>query len=181
MAVPRLIEWGPGWLVMAAPGVAIRPPVGRLRRCATWWPCRRPSPRPRRWPTRGPADPFGADLSRLLAAGVDVELPPPLAELRADPAPLLAALDGLPVTLVHGDAWRGNLVWASGCPVWIGWEECSRAPAVADLATWSYGSAFVPRTWTPERDLRAYGVVDRRAVEAAFLLLFSGPGRAGVE
>jgi hypothetical protein len=172
LAVPRLIEWGPGWLVMAD---ARRgdPPAG--------W-----SPAPMRdlaamheafaetAAVADPrlADPFGADLSRFLAAGADVELPPPLAELHADPAPLLAALDGLPVTLVHGDAWWGNLVWASGCPVWIDWEECSRAPAVADLATWVYGSAFVPPTRTPERDLVAYGPVDRRAVEAAFLLLF---------
>src|SRR5919112_2560724 len=102
------------------------------------------------------ADPFGTGLSGLLAAGAAVELPPPLDQLHADPAPLLAALAGQPVTLVHGDAWHGNLIWVTGRPVWIDWEECSRAPAVADLATWLYGSAFVPPTPTPERDLAAY-------------------------
>ena len=67
---------------------------------------------------------------------------------------------------------NGNVIWDDGHPVWIDWEECSRAPAVAELATWIHGSAFVPPSQTRERDLAAYGPVDTRAVEAAFLLLF---------
>jgi Ser/Thr protein kinase RdoA (MazF antagonist) len=47
---------------------------------------------------------------------------------------LLAALAGQPITLIHGDAWRGNLNWDADRPVWIDWAGCSRAPAVADRA-----------------------------------------------
>jgi hypothetical protein len=172
LSVPRLIESGPGWLVMADAGQG-EPP-------ANW------SPAPMydlaamhtaftdsvAVADARLADPFGTDLPGLLAAGATVELPAPLAELHADPVPLLAALADQPITLIHGDAWHGNLVWATDRPSWIDWEECSRAPAVADLATWVHGSAFVPASPTPERDLAAYGPVDRRAVEAAFLLLF---------
>ena len=172
LAVPRLIEAGSGWLVMVDAGRGGPPagwsaaPMGDLAALHAIFADSTALADARL------ADPFGADLSGLLAAGAAVELPPPLDRLHADPAPLLAAFAGQPVTLVHGDAWHGNLVWATGRPVWIDWEECSRAPAVADLATWLYGSAFVPPTPTPERDLAAYGPVDRRAVEAAFLLLF---------
>lgn len=125
----------------------------------------------------GDGDGVGAEAGDGVGAGVTgAELPEPLATLRADPSPLRAAIAGQPATLVHGDAWRGNLLWRAGRPYWLDWEEASRAPAVADLATWLYGTPFVPPTPTPDADLAAYqevsGPVDRVALDAAFLLLF---------
>jgi hypothetical protein len=181
LRTPRLIDAGQRWLAITDLGDSVLP--------QSW------SPAPLRdlaalhaqftdsavlYDTRL-ADPFGADLNEHLAVAraavasstvIGSGLSPALADLLADPTPLLDALADQPMTLIHGDAWYGNLVWRSAVPFWIDWEECSRGPAVADLATWLYGTPFVPPTPTPDLDLTAYGPVGRKAMDAAFLLLF---------
>lgn len=170
LAVPELVDIGEGWMLLT--DVGPDDPPGR------WSPVpMRDLAALHREFTADPAvdhpslaDPFGAPRM----AGPP--LPAPLDALAADPSPLVAALADLPVTLVHGDAWHGNLLWRGERPWWLDWEEASRAPAVADLATWLYGTPFVAPSPAPAADLaayeQAYGPVDRRALEAAYLLLF---------
>jgi hypothetical protein len=111
----------------------------------------------------------------------ELDLPPELRALAADPEPLLAEI-GDAVTLVHGDAWPGNVLSTpGGRRCWIDWEEAGVGHPALDLATWLHGSPWVPRASDPERDLAVYlaaraGDLDAlefgRAVDAAVVLLF---------
>jgi aminoglycoside phosphotransferase (APT) family kinase protein len=102
--------------------------------------------------------------------------------LLADPSPLAELLDPQPRTLVHGDAWPGNVL-ARGSQdfVWLDWAESGAGPAALDLAIWLYGSPWAPGSTNPEGALAAYLAARttrmeprtfRRAVEAAAVLGF---------
>jgi hypothetical protein len=120
-------------------------------------------------------------VDRSTALAAELALPEPLQKLAADPRLLLGGLAG-PTTLVHGDAWPGNvLATRGGGRCWIDWEEAGRGHAALDLANWLHGSPWVPRSPSPERDLAVYlaarkTAVDdagfRDAVDAAVVLLF---------
>jgi thiamine kinase-like enzyme len=126
------------------------------------------------------------ELPALLERVANFEPSEPLRRLIADPSPLLAELSG-PRTLVHGDAWPGNIVGTC----WIDWEEAGVGHPALDLANWLYGSPWVPASTDPERDLALYlnaravridADAFARAVDAAVILLFillDLPGIAG--
>ncbi|MBI2168161.1 MAG: hypothetical protein HYU28_01480 [Actinobacteria bacterium] len=130
-------------------------------------------------------DPLGADLDASLGyarrvPGLDAILDG-AAALAADPTPLLEALAGPPVTLLHGDPWPLNVLRpAPGRRVWIDWAGTARGPAALDLATWLDQAAWVldaPRVSEQfERYAQAAGVDDvvafRRGVDAATVLWF---------
>jgi aminoglycoside phosphotransferase (APT) family kinase protein len=133
----------------------------------------------------GPA-PGPADLARLLCklhqiAPPPVPLPPyrPLvsvrqaiesshvihederAWLRNRCEELLAAYDRLsfplPAGIIHGDAWRGNLLRDGPCVVLADWDEVSTGPREIDLVPTLQGTRFgLPE---PERDafIASYG------------------------
>jgi aminoglycoside phosphotransferase (APT) family kinase protein len=130
-------------------------------------------------------DVFGREREGLLAAARAAPpegMPEPLASLLVDPSPLTAIVDAEPRTLVHGDAWPGNvLARGPGDYVWLDWEEAGAGPAALDVAVWLYGSPWVPGSASPEGDLGAYvsartTPVDprafKRAVDAATVLAF---------
>ncbi len=129
---------------------------------------------------------FGRERDALLAeARVSANaaaLPDPLSSLLADPTPMTEMLDTQPRTLVHGDAWPGNVLARSPKAfVWLDWAEAGAGPAAFDLAVWLYGSPWAPGSSSPEGALAAYlaartSRVDpaafRRAVDAAAVLGF---------
>lgn len=144
-------------------------------------------------------DVTGAELPGLHARSVrlaeELELPDPLRTLAAGPAALLANLGG-PMTLVHGDAWPGNVIESpDGRRCWIDWEEAGVGHAALDLANWCFGSPWVPPSSDPDRDLATYLAARtvsldaqefRLAVDSAVVLLFllldlPGLADAGVE
>jgi hypothetical protein len=109
-------------------------------------------------------------------------LPEPLSSLLADPSPLLVILETQPRTLVHGDAWPGNVL-ARGTQdfVWLDWAESGAGPAAFDLAVWLYGSPWAPGSTSPEGALGAYLAARttpveprafKKAVDAASVLSF---------
>ena len=111
--VPTLVDTGPGWILMedvggepAAPD-DVSPlehlaPVHELFDGATGIEHERFR------------DVFGREREQLLAlargSANAAALPEPLASLLDDPSPLDAFLDAEPRTLVHGDAWSGNVL-----------------------------------------------------------------------
>jgi thiamine kinase-like enzyme len=118
-------------------------------------------------------------------------LPEPLLDIANNPEPLLAHLLGAS-TLLHGDAWPGNILpMPDGRRCWIDWEEAGAGHPAIDLASWLYGSPWVPPAPDPERDLTTYlsaraSRMDlsefRLAIESARVLLFlllDLPGVAG--
>ena len=186
LRVPRLLEAGEGWLLLEAVEVADRD--GASWRDATLADLARlhesyaekqvlHDPRLR--------SVTASELARLtehcVALAGELELPAPLRVLIADLEPLLVELRDAR-TLVHGDAWPGNVLSAiDGGRCWIDWEEAGVGHPALDLATWLHGSPWVPPADDPERDLAAYleartdGVNEprfRRAVDAAVVLLF---------
>ena len=128
----------------------------------------------------------GRELPTLLERAADFKPPEPFRSLIADPSSVLAELSS-PDTLVHGDAWPGNVLGT----YWIDWEEAGSGHPALDLANWLYGSPWVPASSDPARDLTIYldARADRidadgfaRAVDAAVVLLFmllDLPGIAG--
>jgi hypothetical protein len=124
---------------------------------------------------------FPALLEVSVEFGDALDLPDPLRRLAVNPAPLLAELNG-ESTLVHGDAWPGNVLPTTDeTRCWIDWEETGVGHPALDLANWLYGSPWVPPAADPDGDLAVYlearaTPVDaggfRRAVDAAVLLLF---------
>lgn len=123
----------------------------------------------------------------------DLALPEPLLTLAVSPEPLLTQLLGA-TTLLHGDAWPGNVLrLRGGGRCWIDWEEAGIGHAALDLANWLYGSPWVPPVPDPEHDLTVYlsartSRIDPdefgRAVDSAVVLLFlllDLPGLAGHE
>ena len=186
LCVPRLLDAGEGWLLLEAVKVADRDvaswreaalaDLARLHESFAENPVL-DDPRLRSVAAR--------ELARLREHGValagELELPAPLRVLVADLEPLLAEVRGAG-TLVHGDAWPGNVLPKTDCGrCWIDWEEAGVGHPALDLATWLHGSPWVPPADDPERDLAVYldartdGVDEprlRRAVEAAVVLLF---------
>ena len=143
VAGPRLVAAGDGWVVTAEVGGDDSPwddadLAGALADLARLHDAyqddlpagagtvlRRPNDAPVTGELLAPARPF-AHL-----------LPPVLAGLLADPAPLLDVLAAEPVTLLHGDPWPANIRRTGpGRRVWLDWEHASAGPAAADLATW---------------------------------------------
>jgi len=57
-----------------------------------------------------------------------------LLELVHDPAPLLAALEAGPMTLVHGDWKLGNLGSGPDATILLDWDRCGSGPPPVDLA-----------------------------------------------
>jgi hypothetical protein len=183
--VPRLVDAGEGWLLLEAVQVADGDGTTWRDAALADLACLHESfaeklvlddPRLR--------SVIAAELARLtehaVALADELELPAPLRVLVGDLDPLLAEVRGTR-TLVHGDAWPGNVLpTIDGGRCWIDWEEAGAGHPALDLATWLHGS-WVPPADDPERDLAVYlaartdGVNEprlRRAVEAAVVLLF---------
>jgi hypothetical protein len=183
--VPKLVDAGPGWIVTEdAAGQPVLPDdVAPLEGLA--------------WTHElfeGAAgieherfrDVFGREREGLLSeARVSANaaaLTEPLAWLLADPSPLIAIVEAQPRTLVHGDAWPGNVVSTGPKDfVWLDWSECGAGPAAFDMAVWLYGSPWAPGSTNPDGALVAYLAarstpVDppgfRRAVDAVAVLGF---------
>ena len=185
VSLPTLIEAGPGWILMddvAADPVSpddVSPLAGLARMHELFEGATGIEHERFR-------DVFGREREGLLAeARVSANaaaLREPLSELLADPSPLAELLDPQPRTLVHGDAWPGNVL-ARGSQdfVWLDWAESGAGPAALDLAIWLYGSPWAPGSTNPEGALAAYLAARttrmeprtfRRAVEAAAVLGF---------
>jgi thiamine kinase-like enzyme len=67
---------------------------------------------------------------------------------------LVEILDAQPITLVHGDAYPGNVLRPQpGTRVWIDWEDSLVGPAAFDLAAffgngpWLLGRSLSRREW----------------------------------
>ncbi len=105
-------------------------------------------------------DVFGREREGLLAlargSANAAALPEPLASLLDDPSPLDTFVDAEPRTLVHGDAWPGNVLTRGKDIVWLDWTESGAGPAAFDLSLWLYGSAWTPGSTSPEGALGAY-------------------------
>jgi hypothetical protein len=184
--VPSLLESGEGWLLLRAVEVvdcavdswrdAALADLARLHENFAEEPLLND---PRLRSVTGSEFRLLRDRSVTLAAELD--LPEPLRRLAANPEPLLAKLGGA-TTLVHGDAWQGNVLpTADGGHCWIDWEEAGAGHPALDLATWLHGSPWVPPTHDPDRDLASYlaartagldGADFRHCVDAAVVLLF---------
>ncbi|MGZ5213566.1 MAG: phosphotransferase family protein [Actinomycetota bacterium] len=185
VGVPKLVDAGPGWLLMEDVGGEPVPPedvspleglarVHELFEGATGIEHERFR------------DVFGREREGLLSeAHVSANaaaLPEPLSSLLADPSPLVAIVESQPRTLVHGDAWPGNVLTHGPKDfVWLDWAESGAGPAAFDLAVWLYGSPWAPGSTSPEGALGAYLAarttrVDppafKRAVDAAAILGF---------
>lgn len=143
---------------------------------AKWW-GNAPDPRRHDWvwtPTGADAESLAADAHRALleiegkawaseffAAG---ELRAWL-DLTADPAPLLAILNVMPQTLIHGDYWPGNIgvhpgsdrAYPAFTPAVFDWQFAGAGPSSYDLAClhatsrWWFGT--LPMTLAEMRNL----------------------------
>lgn len=185
VGLPKLVDGGPGWLLMEDAGSEPAPsgdvsPLEGLARMHELFEGATGIEHERF------RDVFGRERAGLLAeARVSANaaaLPEPLTSLLADPSPLTEIVDGQPRTLVHGDAWPGNVL--SRGPkdfVWLDWADSGAGPAAFDLAVWLYGSPWAPGSANPEGALAAYlaartAKVDppafTRAVDAAAVLGF---------
>jgi hypothetical protein len=185
VGVPTLVEAGPGWILMEDAGGEPIPPedvspleglarVHELFQGATGIEHERFR------------DVFGREREMLLSeARVSANaaaLPEPLASLLRDPSPLLEIVDAQPRTLVHGEAWPGNVLTRGPKDfVWLDWAESGAGPAAFDLAVWLYGSPWTPGSTSPEGALGAYlaarttkvdPLAFKRAVDAAAVLGF---------
>ncbi len=109
-------------------------------------------------------------------------LPEPLASLLRDPSRLAAIVDAQPRTLLHGDAWPGNVLTTGPKDfVWLDWTQSGAGPAAFDLAVWLYGSPWAPGSTSPDGALGAYlaarttpvdPLAFKRAVDASAVLGF---------
>jgi len=187
LAVPSLVEAGPGWLLLRL--VDIREPshpaawrAGALAELAGLHDAFADAPiladqRLRDLTGRE----FPALLERTAELADALDLPEPLRRLAVNPGPLLAELEG-ESTVIHGDAWPGNVLsTADEARCWIDWEEAGVGHPALDLANWLFGSPWVAPATDPDADLAVYlearatpvdAVAFRRTVEAAVLLLF---------
>jgi hypothetical protein len=187
LAVPALLEAGPGWLLLGRIPIVepARPAAwraGALAELAALHDAFADAPI---LADKRLRDVTGRELPALLEPtpklAETLDLPEPLRRLAVDPAPLLAELDG-GTTLIHGDAWPGNVLsTADEARCWIDWEEAGVGHPALDLANWLHGSPWVPPATDPDRDLAIYlearattveAAGFRRAVEGAVLLLF---------
>ncbi|HMJ00882.1 MAG TPA: phosphotransferase [Gaiellaceae bacterium] len=189
LAVPPLLDAGPSWLLYEAlDGVAWGngpEPLGLLARLHDAF---EGSPALDDLRLR---DVLGRELDGLLAEtrSSDPRLPEPLALLLADPTPLVDVLRDEPRTLVHGDAWPGNVLATRSGPAWFDWEEAGAAPAAYDVAVWLHGSPWVPASAEPARDLAVYSAarptidfsIFTQAVDAATVLIFLALDAANID
>jgi hypothetical protein len=83
-----------------------------------------------------------------------VELPASLIAVLDNPEPLFPLLDREPRTLVHGDAYPGNVLRPTASTrVWIDWEDAVVGAAVLDLAAffgngpWLLGRSLPRNEW----------------------------------
>ena len=185
LGLPTLVEAGPGWILTEDVGgepiapVDVSPLQGLARMHELFEGATGIEHERFR-------DVFGREQDGLLAeARVSANaaaLPEPLASLLADPSPLTDVIATQPRTLVHGDAWPGNvLVHGTEDFVWLDWTESGAGPAAFDLAVCLYGSPWAAGSTSPEGALGAYFAarttrVDpptfKRAVDAAAVLGF---------
>ena len=185
VGLPKLVDGGPGWILMEDAGGEPLPaddvsPLDGLARVHELFEGATGIEHERF------RDVFGRERDGLLAdARVSANaaaLPEPLSSLLADPLPLTAIVDAQPRTLVHGDAWPGNVL-ANGPKdfVWLDWAESGAGPAAFDLAVWLYGSPWAPGSTSPEGALGAYlaarttkvdTLAFKRAVDATAVLGF---------
>ncbi|MGZ4125723.1 MAG: phosphotransferase [Actinomycetota bacterium] len=184
LGLPTLVEAGPGWILTEdVGGEPITPadvsPLEGLARMHELFEGATGIEHERF------RDIFGRERDGLLAeARVSANAaarPEPLASLLADPSPLTDVVASQPRTLVHGDAWPGNVLVRGADFVWLDWTESGTGPAAFDLAVWLYGSPWAPGSTSPEGALGAYFAartthVDppafKRAVDAAAVLGF---------
>lgn len=105
------------------------------------------------------------------------ELTPPdllaaVTQLHDDPSPLVTAMLGGPITLVHADLWIVNLALESDRVVVLDWAIATAGPPALDLAVFLTGSAA---NVTPTREdliaefVARSALTDARAVELALL------------
>lgn len=185
VGVPTLVETGPGWMLMEDVGgePVLAADVAPLEGLAQVHELFEGATGIEHERFR---DVFGREREELLAeARVSANaaaLPEPLASLLTDPSPVTAIVDVQPRTLVHGDAWPGNVL-ARGPKdfVWLDWAESGAGPAAFDLAVWLYGSPWAPGSTSPEGALGAYlaarttkvdPLAFKRAVDATAILGF---------
>jgi hypothetical protein len=113
-------------------------------------------------PARAGPLPIGARhlVDRLRAYGrrERVTVPAALIEVLDDPEPLLAILDIEPPTLVHGDAYPGNVLRPTASTrVWVDWEDAHIGSAALDLATFfGNGPWLLGRSLPRDECLDAY-------------------------
>jgi hypothetical protein len=187
LGVPSLIDAGEGWLLLRAIDVAEPndPARWHAEALADLARLHEAFAGPRALNDGRLRDITGRELPALAAEcrklAARLNLPEPLRVLATDLAPLLGELREQD-TLLHGDAWKGNVLSTkSGARYWIDWEEAGVGHAALDLANWLYGSPWVPAASDPAGDLATYLTsretpIDptgfRRAVDAAVVLLF---------
>ena len=63
-----------------------------------------------------------------------------VARLQADPAPLVAAVDRRPATLLHGDLWLVNLALEPGQVTLLDWSLATWGPPLMEFATFLTGA-----------------------------------------
>lgn len=170
LRTPELVAEGDGWVVMRDVGTDDRPwderaLMGLLGDLAALHDCFAGADAT----IAGPLPLGGRPLIEHHATyGVRerVALPAALAELLDDPEPLLAILEAEPATLVHGDAYPGNVVrTARSHRVWIDWEDALIGPAAIDLAAFcGSGPWILGRSLDRDRVLATYHAKRRHAV-----------------
>ena len=187
LAVPTLVDAGPGWLVTSEVAAEEVPWNDADRHAALADLARLHDAFEERVPghladlLRHPFSPGGAELLLEPVRRLGYPLPGRLAALLDDPSLVTEAAAGQPLTLLHGDPWPANVLRTSlGRRVWIDWEMASLGPAAADLATWLDQTPWHTGGST-DGDLEAYLAaraqpVDRarfeRALDAARVLWF---------
>jgi hypothetical protein len=75
----------------------------------------------------------------LLAGVVDPGVARDLRALADGPAPIMTALDGCPITLLHGDLRSANVAWDGSRAIAIDWQPIVAPPAY-DLVYFGHGS-----------------------------------------
>jgi phosphotransferase family enzyme len=185
VGAPTLVASGPGWILMEDVGGEPLSPddIAPLERLASMHELFVGATGIEHERFR---DVFGRERETLLAlargSANAAALPEPLSTLLDDPSPLTTIVDAEPRTLVHGDAWSGNVLTRGPQEfVWLDWTESGAGPAAYDVSLWLYGSAWAPGSTSPEGALGAYLAarttkVDplgfKRAVDACAILGF---------
>jgi hypothetical protein len=95
-----------------------------------------------------------------------------VARLQADPAPLTAALDRRPATLLHGDLWLVNLALEAEQLTLLDWSLATWGPPLMEFATFLTGAFSQIRASREEllEDVRTAAGLDAADVELMLLL-----------